>query len=191
LRELRGHRIRHRTRRNRREVTVPYRVLLDSEVSGTLGCPFPVRSWRSLNARSFRYFFLRPRPRMRLLGQSSPGVRPFYTVCPEVSATGLSTGGTSLGVRTPLQRTGRRESTSDFRRLPGFAGSLSTGPTPQTTVPLAGFLNLSAAFILSPPPHHFQVGGVHGVCPPGGCSFHEAPPARRRTAYPLDVAPAG
>jgi hypothetical protein len=29
----------------------------------------PVRSWRSLNARSFRYFFLRPRPRMRLLGR--------------------------------------------------------------------------------------------------------------------------
>jgi hypothetical protein len=35
------------------------------------------------------------------------------------------------------------------------------------------------------------VGGVHGVCPPGGYSFHEAPPTRRRAAYPLDVAPAG
>jgi hypothetical protein len=32
-------------------------------------------------------------------------------------------------------------------------------------VPLAGFPNLSAAFILSPPSRHFQTGGVRGVPP--------------------------
>jgi hypothetical protein len=47
LRELRGHRIRHRTQRNRREVTVPYRVLMDSEVVGASGFPLPARLCRS------------------------------------------------------------------------------------------------------------------------------------------------
>jgi hypothetical protein len=72
--------------------------------------------------------------------------------------------------------------------LPGYP---SAGPTPQTTVSLAGFSNLTATFFLSPPSHHFQMGGVRTVRPTGGCSFHEAPPARRRAAYPLDVVPAG
>jgi len=128
---------------------------------------------------------------MRLLGQSSPGVRPSYTVCPEVSATGLSTGGTSLGVSRRHNALGEESPRPTFAGPPVLPGYLSTGPTPQTTVPLAGFPNLSAAFFLSPPSHHFQVGGVPAVRPTGVCSSHEAPPTRRRAAYPLDVVPAG
>jgi hypothetical protein len=139
-------RIRRRTRFNRRGVTVPFRVLPDSEVAGCLGCPLPVRPRRPLNARSCRSSFLRPRPWMRLLGQSSPGVRSSYTVCPEVSAAGLSTGGTSRGF-LPLQRSRRRESTSvpvardDPPVLPECPPA---DPNPRTTVSLTGFPNLSA-----------------------------------------------
>jgi hypothetical protein len=50
---------------------------------------------------------------------------------------------------TPLQRTGRRESTSDFRRLPGFAGVSVHGSHPadygaarRFSQPLSGFLPL-------------------------------------------------
>jgi hypothetical protein len=100
------------TRPNRRGVTVPYRVLPGSEVASLLGYPLPVRSRRSQNAQPFRYSFLRPRPRTRLLGRSSHGVRSSFTVFPEISAPGLSTEGTSLGVPTPRQRSRRRESTS-------------------------------------------------------------------------------
>jgi hypothetical protein len=100
------------TRSNRLGVTVPFRVLPGSEVAGVLGYLLPVRPRRSQNARSFRYSFLHPHPRTRLLGRSSHGVRLSFTVCPEVPAPGLSTEGTSLGVSSPLQRSGRRESTS-------------------------------------------------------------------------------
>jgi hypothetical protein len=102
------------TRPNRLGVTVPYRVLPGSEVAGLLGYLRPVRSRCSQNTRPFRYSFLHPRPRTRLLGRSSHGVRSSFTVCPAVSAPGLSAEGTSLGVSSPLQRSRRRESTSRF-----------------------------------------------------------------------------
>lgn len=92
----------------------------------------------------------------------------------------------------PLQRSRRRESTSrpvSRTSSPVVAGNLSTGPTLPTTVPLAGFHNLLAAFFLSPTPCHFQTGGAHGVCPTGSCSFHEAPDAHRRRCSLLTLLP--
>jgi hypothetical protein len=65
-------------------------------------------------------------------------------------------------------------------RLPGCAGNLPRGPTLPATVSLAGFPSLSATFFLSPPSCHFQAGNARGVSPSGGCSFQEAPAARRR-----------
>jgi hypothetical protein len=174
--------VRHRTRLNRREVTVPYRVLPDSEVASCLGCPLPVRPRRPLNARSCRYSFLRPRPRMRLLGHSSHGVRLSYTAFPEVSAAGLSTGGTSRGF-LPLQRS--KEERVHVRpgcpgRLSGFAGVSARGSHSADYGVAHRFSQPLSDFFLSPPPRHFQTGGVHGVRPTGVCSFHEAPTTRRR-----------
>jgi len=88
-----------------------------------------------------------------------------------------------LGFLFPYSARVERESTSCRCypvRLPGFTGNLSASPTLPTTVPLAGFLNLSAAFFLSPTSCHFQTGGAHGVCPTGTYSFREAPDAHRR-----------
>jgi hypothetical protein len=42
---------------------------------------------------------------------------------------------------------------------------LLAGPTLPTTVPLSGFLNLSATLLLSLSPYRFQAGDTHGVCP--------------------------
>jgi len=100
------------THLNRHEVAFPFRVLPDSEVASALGCSLPVRPWCSRSTQPFRHSFLRPHPRTRLLGRSSHGVQLPYTVCPDISAPGLSTGSTSLGVSSPLQRSRRRESTS-------------------------------------------------------------------------------
>ena len=87
-----------------------------------------------------------------------------------------------LGFRRPYSASGGESPRPPGHpgRLPGGAGNLPEGPTLPATVPLAGFHNLSAAFILSPPSRHFQAGYARGVCPSGGCSFHEAPPTRRR-----------
>lgn len=64
------------------------------------------------SAWSIRYSFLRPCPGTRLPERSSRGVQPSFMVCPEVPAHRLSTGGTSHGVPTSLQRIRWRESTS-------------------------------------------------------------------------------
>jgi hypothetical protein len=39
---------------------------------------------------------------------------------------------------------------------------------PPATVPLSGFLNLSATLFLSLPPYHFQEGSTHGIAPSRG-----------------------
>jgi len=64
--------------------------------------------------------------------------------------------------------------------LPGFAGNLPTGPTLPTTVPLTGFLNLTAVFSSPHPPAIFRQVAFMGFYPSGICSFHEAPDAHRR-----------
>jgi len=148
-----------------------------------LGSLLPAGPERSQNARPIRCSVRCPRPRKRLLGLSSRGVQPSFTVFPEVPAHGLSTEGTSLGVPRPYSARG-----GESPRLAGCpvelpdvsARNLPAGPTPPATVPLTGFLNLSAAFFLSPPSHHFQAGGARGVFPSGVCSFHEDPTTRRR-----------
>jgi hypothetical protein len=98
----------------------------------------------------------------------------------------------------PLQRIKQPESTS-FR----FTGRLSgsnpktavsyppTGPTPSATVPLSGFLNLSATLLLWLPSYHFQIGGVPGVAPFRGLFLSRSPSGSSPLACPLDVAPAG
>jgi hypothetical protein len=156
-------------RLNRREVTVPYRVLSDNEVAGLLGYLLPVQSWRSLNAQLRRYSSRCPGSRKRLLKRSSPGVRPSYTVFPDVPALGLSAMGTSLGVSRPYSASGGRNPrlAGCPVELPGFAGRLPAGPTQPTTVPLAGFLNLSAAWSSFRRPAIFRQVALLGFSPTG------------------------
>jgi hypothetical protein len=73
--------------------------------------------------------------------------------------------------------------------LPGFAGNLPTGPTLPTTVPLTGFLNLSADFFLSPPSCHFQAGGTPGVPPFRGLFLPQRPGCSSPPVFPHDVLP--
>jgi len=92
----------------------------------------------------------------------------------------------------PLQRFGWRESTP---RSVALAGSpvprdSPTGPTPPTTVPLAGFLSLSAALFLSPPSCHFQTGGARGVSPFRGSCLPPSLGDSSSPTCPLDVPPA-
>jgi hypothetical protein len=81
-------------------------------------------------------------------------------------------------------------------RLPGpgslvVPGGAPTGPTPPTTVPLAGFSNLSAACSSPRRPAIFRRVAFVGFGPSGSCSFHEAPTTHRRrhallTFFPSD-----
>jgi len=84
--------------------------LADSEVAG-LSVTRSRHDLGACGAQSFRYSFVHPCPRTRLLERSSHGVRLHFTAYPKVPAHGLSTEGTSQGL-PPLQRSSRRESTS-------------------------------------------------------------------------------
>lgn len=78
-------------------------------------------------------------PRTRLLGRSSHGVQPTFTVLPIPSAPRLSAESTSPGVPSPSAHEAGRV------HVPGLRPDPPTGPIPSATVPLAGFLSLSTA----------------------------------------------
>jgi hypothetical protein len=180
------------TRPNRRGVTVPFRVLPGSEVAGPLGCPLPVRPQRSQNARPFRYFFLHPHPRTRLLGRSSHGVRPSFTVYLEASAPGLSTEGTSLGVPSPLQRSRRRESTSQAgfpARAPWWCQGVRQRVPPRQLRCRSQVFPTSQRRCSSPRrPAIFRRVTFVGFCP-SGIFLPRSPDDSSPPAYPLDVPP--
>jgi hypothetical protein len=101
-----------------------------------------------------------------------------------------------MGFFLPFNAYRQPESTS-FRltgRLPDDAPKtaakyLPTGPNPPATVPLSGFLNLSATLLLLLPSYRFQIGGVHGVASFRGLFLSRSPSGSSPLAYPLDVAP--
>jgi hypothetical protein len=158
-----------------------------------LGCLLPARTWCSLNTRPFRYFPRCPCPRKRLLGQSSHGVRPSFTVFPDIPACGLSTEGTSLGVLCPFNAQGGGN--PRLVRLPARAAPVPrvspTAPTLPTTVPLSGFPNLSAASFSLRPPAIFRQVAFLGFCPSGVCFLSRRPGGSSPPACPHDVSPAG
>jgi hypothetical protein len=179
-------------RPNRLGVAVPYRVLSDDGVAGALGCLVPVRSWRSLNTRSCRSSVHRPCPRKRLLGRSSPGVRPSFAASPAVSARSLSAIGHLSWGFLPLQRARRRESTSRRKpsELPGFA-EVSTceshpagyGAALRFSQPPSGLLPPSTLL-----PSFRQVAFL-GFLPSGVSSPHAARTAHRRPPALLTFLP--
>lgn len=92
----------------------------------------------------------------------------------------------------PLQRFGRRESTSRPVAQPSspvVPGCLPTGPTLPATVPLSGFPNPSAVFFLSPTSRHFQAGCVLGVQHYRELILPRNPDGSSPPACPLDVPP--
>lgn len=94
----------------------------------------------------------------------------------------------------PLQRFGRRESTSQPVARPGspsFLGRLSTAPTLPTTVPLSGFPNLAAAFFLPSPSCHISDRWRSWVLPFRGLLLASSPDDSSSPACPLDVSPVG
>ena len=103
---------------------------------------------------------------------------------------------TLMGFLSPSTHTGK-ESPRPTRltgRLPdstrGPGRRPLAGPTLPATVPLSGFLSLSATLLLSIPPCHFQTGGAHGVRPSGIYSSYEASNDSSPPDYPLVVTPA-
>jgi hypothetical protein len=132
----------------------------------------PVWPWYSQNTWPRRCSLIRPRLETRLPKHSSREVQLSFMVytqntCPQP----LSSGPLSWDF-PPLQRV----QTARVHVLPfdgkasllqpkGRLRSLPAASTLPATVPLSGFFNLSATLLLSPPPHHFQAGGTHGVIP--------------------------
>jgi hypothetical protein len=188
--------LRHRARLNHFEVIVPFRVFRGSEVVSSSGYSLPVRPWcprrlpdpagipssaRVQGSDSLNCPLLRFDPPLRFVPKPCPG---------------LSAEGDSHGVCFPFNAYRQLESTS-FRltgRLPDDAPKTAascppTGPNPPATVPLSGFLNLSATFLLLLPSYHFQIGGVHGVASYRGLFLSRSPSGSSPLAYPLDVAP--
>ena len=151
--------------------------------SRSIGYLLPVRSCRSLNVQPCRSSSRCPCPRKRLRERSSPGVRPSYTVCPEASANGLSTKGTSLGVPSPLQRSRRRESTSRPVARPGSPGvtqGIRQRVPPRQLRCRSQVFPTSQRTCSSPrPPAIFRQVALMGLCPSGDCSFFAAPATRR------------
>jgi hypothetical protein len=169
---FRDERLRHRTRSIRFEVIVPFRVFPGGEVVSCLGYSHPVWPWRSQNARPGRCFLIHPRSRTRLLERSSLEVRSSFTACTRNLCPRPSGQGQLSWDFVPLQRvqTARVhvlpfDGKATLTRPEGLVRSSPAGPTLPATVPLSGFLNLSATLLLSLPSHHFQVGGTRGVVP--------------------------
>jgi hypothetical protein len=103
-----------------------------------------------------------------------------------------------MGFVSPSAHNRQLESTS-FRvtgRLPDdnpktAASCPLTSPASPATVPLSGFLNLSATLLLLLPPYRFQIGGTHGVASFRGLFLSRSPNGSSPLAYPLDVVPSG
>ena len=124
----------------------PLQSVANRRCSGLVGLPAPGATGHSQNVRPIRSSCHRSRPRMRLRRQSSHGVRPSFTVFPESPRlASLDPRHLSWG-SFPLQRMRGRESTSVPVARPGSPVSrvAPAGPIPLVTVPLTGFLNLSA-----------------------------------------------
>jgi hypothetical protein len=180
-----------------------------------LGCSTPVQPLRSQNAWLSRYSFCRPCLRTRLLKHSPPGVQLSSTVFPRLSAfeasqIGQNSKATLLGFLAPSAYSETRVHgltvlpvTQRHRQAPRTFGKSATStdslsaresassPNLLATEPLPGFLNLSAAFFLSPPSHHFQMGNARGVTPSRGLHLSRSPDNSSLSEYPPDVHPSG
>jgi hypothetical protein len=184
---------RHRCRADRHEVTVPFRVLPTEDVAGTLGCLRPVRPWRP-RARDPSGVPVSGRAqRCDSLGNPLLGFSPPSRCCPPSPPPVSRLEAPLLGFRAPS--THWEERVHVPIRLPGgrpgFAGVYVRRSHPADYGVAHRFSQPLSDFFLSPPSHHFQVGGVRGVRPSGDSSSRRSPGDSSSPAYPRDVLPAG
>jgi hypothetical protein len=168
---------------SRHGVAVPCRVLLGDEVAGSLGYPLPVRRcrWQALRPSGIPRVALAQGsdslsdpllgfgPPSRYFPKSPPAVsRPQAPLLGFVAPTALGEEGIH---GSPVARTSS----------PGvWPGIVSADPTPPTTAPLTGSLNLSATSSSLRRPAIFRQVALLGFCPSGVCSVPAAPTARHR-----------
>jgi hypothetical protein len=150
------------------------------------------------DSRPCRCFLFCPRSRLRFLEASSPEVRSSFTACarelrPRPEGPGqLSWDSLSLQrVQTSRVHVLPFDGKAPLPRPGGLARSLPTGPMLPATVPLTGFLNLSATCSSRCRPAIFRQVALMGLRPPGIFSSHEASGDSSLPEYPPDVLPAG
>lgn len=115
------------------------------------------------------------------VGYPLMGLGPPSRLHPKSLPTVLTPPAPLVGFASPSAHSGG-ESPRHARfpgRAPRFPGNLSAGPTPPTTVPLTGFLNLAAASSSLYPPTIFRWVTLMGFGPPGVFSSLADSTARR------------
>jgi hypothetical protein len=126
----------------------PLQSLFRRQRNRPMGCPLPVRPWRSLNARPFRYSATARAHRSDSVGDPLLGFSPPSWYYPPSSPATIPRGHLSWG-SSPLQRTRRRGSTScqqsvrlsGFRRnSAGWSHPASYGAALRLSQPLSGFI---------------------------------------------------
>jgi hypothetical protein len=184
---------RRRCRADRREVTVPCRVLPAEDVSGTLGCLFPVRPWRPRARDPSGVTVFDRAQRCDSLGNPLLGFSPPTRCCPpspppvsrlEAPLLGFRAASTleEERVHVPIRLPGGR---------PGFAGVSAGRSHPAHYGVARRFFQPLSDFFLSPPSPHFQRGGVRAVRPSGVSSSRRSSDGSSPPAYPHDVLPTG
>jgi hypothetical protein len=176
---------------SRLEVAVPFRVLSDKKVAGIIGFPAPGSASAFAKHMALPVFLRSSLPR-----DATPwailswGSALLHGLSRHPRPKPLDAGHLSWGFM-PLQRTSRRESTYQpvARPIIRVSPGSPAAPTPPTTVPLAGVLNLSAASSSLEPPAMFQTGGAHGVLPFRGWILPRSSDDSSPPACPLDVPP--
>jgi hypothetical protein len=160
---------RRRCRADRREVTVPCRVLPAEDVAGTLGCLRPVRPWRPRARGPSGVPVSNRAQRCDSLGNPLLGFRAASTLEEE-------------RVHVPIRLPGGR---------PGFAGVSAGRSHPADYGVARRFFQPLSDFFLSPPSPHFQRGGVPAVRPSGVSSSRRSSDGSSPPVYPHDVLPTG
>jgi hypothetical protein len=181
------------TRHDRLEVAFTFRVLSTYEVSKTLGSSTPAQPWCWLAPDSPGFPFAsrargRDSPNDPLLAFSAPS-----RFDPTTSPCAFRHRAPLLGFLAPSAHIGEgspRPHEVSLMLAPWvLPRRLRTVPTPFDTVPLAGFLNLSAAFSSPHRPAMFQTGSTRGVNPSGDSSSLTEPDCSSQPSYPLAVLP--
>jgi hypothetical protein len=174
----------------------PLQSLGGRRSSGPSGFPLPVRPWHSrAPGPSGLPSSVRAQGRDSL-GDPLMGFDPPSWLVPKSPPIVSRRGHLSWGSRRPFSARGGESprpagsSTTSRSSVPdcspgwcaGGSQAAGYGAARRFSQPLSGVF-------LSPPSHHFQMGGARGVLPTGVCSSREASPTRRRRRTLLTLFP--
>ena len=160
-----------------------------------MGCLLPVWHQRSPNVLPRRCSFVYPCPKTRLLEHASPGVQPSFMVYSKTLSCASRPRTTLMGFLSPSTHTGHRS--PRLLRLRGKPPDqtrksdqdLPAGPDPPATVPLTGFLNLSATCSSCRPPTIFRQVAFMGFALQGFDPLTKTLPARHHQITLLPLLP--